>query len=277
MLVSLLPPIPREHGAWFMMYVPLLIPTIAYGPQSGGAVFLLAMAITSLFFGQSLLRLTIRRRRISLLNGVWLGVCCILCLAGFASLILVHGFRDLLVIAAIGSVLCAGYAGLWLVRTRRLDRSVWGEILAAVTLSLSAPAACVIAQGKLEASAMIIWGMCAVYFASGVLYVNMLIQAGKSRDPLQTAQKWLTGCPVLVYHSSLLIGAIALVTSISVWAVWLVCLAYAPVIIRAFWGWVTLSNVTPTLSRVGAMEAIYALWFLVFLAAAVKTVLPTIL
>ncbi len=124
---------------------------------------------------------------------------------------------------------------------------------------------------------MILWGMCGVYFASGVLYVNMLIQAGKSRDPLQPPQKWLTGCPVLVYHSFLLIGAIALIASVSVWSVWLVGLAYAPVIIRAFWGWVTLSHVTPTLSRVGAMEAIYALWFLVFLSAAVKTVLPTIL
>ncbi|MBV9852624.1 MAG: YwiC-like family protein [Armatimonadetes bacterium] len=56
------PPLPREHGAWVVLYAPLVITLVAYPPADREQALLLTPAVTGLFLGRNALGLLHRAR-----------------------------------------------------------------------------------------------------------------------------------------------------------------------------------------------------------------------
>ena len=60
---------------------------------------------------------------------------------------------------------------------RREDRTIGGETMAILGLTLTAPTAYYTASGDLDATALRIWLMCALYFTSSVFYVKLRVHS----------------------------------------------------------------------------------------------------
>lgn len=264
------PPIPHEHGAWVMLYVPLLITAAAVPPVAVVPSVLLLLAVTSAFLGQHAARLVIRRRGHEGTR-LWLGMYLTLLAASIVPLLFIYHRTALLFVGLLASVLFGLHTLLvcWPSR-KRLDRSQWGETLAVGALTLTAPAAYVVSRGTLDRTVWSIWAACVLYFSSGVFYVNMLLSAAKVRGHLDARARWATGRDLVLYHAALTVIAATAIATTRGWAVLLAALAYGPVIVRALWGWATLSNVLPPLTRVGWREVLYTLWFMGFFFATLR-------
>jgi hypothetical protein len=262
------PPIPHEHGAWVILYAPLLITLAVVPPFRLAPSLLLLLAVTGLFLSREAAGLLIRRRGRAG-TAFWLGVYLILALAGALPLFLVYHRLALLPVGALVVLLFALHARLlvWPAR-RRLDRSQWGEILAAGALALTAPAAYVVARGTLDSRAWVLWACCTLFFSSSIFFVKMLLGAGKVRGDFGWPERWRVGRDNLLYHLLLAVSVAALALLRGGESGVLAAVAYVPVLARAFKGWATLSNRLPPLKRVGAGETVYSLWFIGFIIAA---------
>lgn len=87
----------------------------------------------------------------------------------------------LLWLAAAGIALA--FAALALVHRRR-ERALPGQLLAALGLTLSAPAAWYVATGALDRVALALWGLAAAYFVGAVCHVRLLIEARAKKKML---------------------------------------------------------------------------------------------
>jgi YwiC-like protein len=87
----------------------------------------------------------------------------------------------LLWLGAAGTILAL--AALFLVGRRR-ERALPGQMLAAVGLALSAPAAWYVATGALDRVAVALWGLAAAYFVGAVCHVRLLIEARAKKKVL---------------------------------------------------------------------------------------------
>lgn len=262
------PPLPHEHGAWFMLYVPLLTILIAYQAPIDAAL-LLILSVSGAFLGQHTTILFIRDRAPKG-AGFWLliyGTSFAICGALLLSL---YQFYDLIY---IGSPAALALIYLF-VRSRfarkRIDRTFSGEILAISGLTLTAPAAAIIANGHLSQTALGIWGLYVLYFASSVLYVKMRILAVQRKSGITFKDRLTLGSGLLIYHVILLANLFTFYFTTPLTGQYLV-IGFAPIFIRSIIGWATLSNTLPNLKRIGLTESAYTLWFSGWLIAAIHT------
>jgi hypothetical protein len=261
---------PHEHGAWVILYAPLVVALAAVWPFAPWPAFLLLLAVTGAFLVRNVAGLLIRRRGERRLER-WLALYLALLTAGALPLFLIYRRFALLPVGMLAALLFALHAWLsvWPAR-RRLDRSQWGEILAVGALALTAPAAYVAARGALDGTAWCLWAACTLYFSSSIFFVKMLLAAVKVRGAFSPRERWNVGRENLVYHL-LLAGIVMLLAArIGGWSGLLAFLAYLPVIVRALVGWAALSNALPPLKRVGLAETFYSLWFSAFFLAALR-------
>lgn len=221
------PPVPREHGAWFVLFGSLIIGAAAGGRLGVEWVLVVAAALLLFLAREPLAKLWRTRgrsvaaeRRRGWLR--WLAVEVGLGLA--AGFVLVIGFQRwaLLAFAAIG-------AGLFLLHLswsiRRQDRTLGAELLGTVGLTAAAPASvAALDQGGLELW-LTVWLACILYFASGVFFVRMRI-AGAMRPAEWPRNRRLN----LIYH--LLLGgfvAADLTAGILPAGAWI---GFVPVVVR---------------------------------------------
>jgi hypothetical protein len=263
-------PIPREHGAWVILYAPLVI-AFATAPRfSLLPSLLLVVAVTGAFLARNAAAILIRKRAKEG-TALWLGIYLTLCIAGGAPLVLAYERRSLLLIAAAVAGLFGIHAALSLIPSRkRLDRSCAGELLAVAALTSTAPAAYAVSTGAIDGLAWCLWTACLLFFGSGILHVEMHLSAAKVRGEFTQRDRWRCGGASLVYHVALLIGIGLLASRMANQAGALTWLAYLPVILRGVIGWSKLTNKLPSLKRVGIMESAYALWFAALFIAAVR-------
>jgi hypothetical protein len=249
--------LPREHGAWAMLYVPFGVGVLAAwsGPVR---LLLLFLSMTFVFIARESL-LAWRRSRD-------------------------HGREDfaarrfmiayLLAAAFFGVPLLAVYKLYWLApiaiatlillavnaqqAIRREDRTVGGELIAIAGLTLTAPAAYYVSTGASGSIALWMWALCALYFASSVFYVKLRVHTINPRKLEVRRQSWRR---CAIYHSFLLAALLLLAAtgSVNLFAL----AAFSPVLVRAFW---RLANpvLQINLRRVGWFEIIYSFVFLVF-------------
>jgi hypothetical protein len=264
------PPIPHEHGAWVILYAPIVIALAAAPPPDWLSVVLLVIGITGAFLGRNVLALALRKRA-DVNDRFWLVVYTLVTAASAVPLLFTYGRWQLLDIAGLAIVLFAIHSLLLLIPSRkRLDRSQWGEILAVGALSLTAPAAYIVARGSVDAVGMCIWVACTLYFSSGIFFVKMWLNAVKHRDGFGLRERWVSGRDNVIYHV-LLIGILAMIgLHLGGRGAILSTLAYAPAVVRALVGWLLLKPKLPRLKRVGVMETVYAVWFTVLFITAIR-------
>ena len=266
-------PMPREHGAWVILYGPMLVGLAAVGTLRFAPAVLVVLAVTGAYLARHAAALLLRRRG-NAGTRFWLGAYALTLAVGAVPLIGLYRRYDLLVIGGMVGVIFGAHAVLMTWRGR-LDRSLWGELLAVSALTLTAPAAVVAENGSLDGLAWRLWAICILYFSSSIFYVKMLLSAGKARSGLDSGVRWRLSRPCVLYHL-LLAGIVG-------WISWrlggvaggLAVAGYLPVVVRALRGAAALSTKLPSLKRVGVGETLYAIWFAACLIAALRLNIPT--
>jgi len=248
--------IPKEHGAWAMLYVPFVL-GVAVAGRVNWQVLLLLLSTTAVFISRESLLVYWRARargRDAAEAGKTLLLYLALAAAFGSPLILTFELFWLIPLGLIG-------AGLLLINgrqaTRMEERATMSEIMAVGGLTMTAPAAYYAASGRWEMTASWLWLLSALYMASSVFYIKLRVYRLNPRK--QTEQRRaLRSCAF--YHSFLIVALPALILAGGLGLFALV--AFAPVILRTFWG-MFKPKTKVNLTRAGVLEIVYSLVFLV--------------
>ncbi|MDP6040838.1 MAG: YwiC-like family protein, partial [Candidatus Latescibacteria bacterium] len=202
------PPIPREHGAYFMFYMPLV--TVLIGLRVDWLLTLvLVLTVTGGFFGQYTASLMLRGRS-GAGDGWWLIIYGCVFAMGTVYL-LVYGLTDLFWIGIPFGLLMSWQLARSRFSRKRVDRTLSGEMMAIAGLALTAPAASVVGMGELTQTGIGLWGLFVLFFCSSVFYVKMRIEAVRIKAGVGWADRLRLGSGLLVYHAILLINLLTFV------------------------------------------------------------------
>ena len=259
-------PLPREHGAWFILLVPYLVGAWVGSAAVDGS-FARSMtalpAVLLLFISRPALMTLIKRRHIdgsfgedaaalALGSALAAGTA----LVFFAALFIMGGFRGLLPLGLLGGLLFGLH--LWRILARR-ERSFSGEIAGILMLTLTAPLACYLASASFDRECLLLWLLCALYFGSSVFYVKMKLKAAARKAASFTmAEKLSAGRHTLVYLSFMLIVLAAAAAASAIPPESL--LAFAPITIYMPLSVLTL-NSSANIRSEGVLQAILAVVF----------------
>ncbi len=257
--------LPKEHGAWAMLYVPFALGVLVAGRVSV-SVLLLFLATTAIFISrESLLvwwRSRNRGRRNDHAGRLLLTYVIIVALTG-VPLVLVYRLYWLLPLSAIGAALL-GLNGMQ--ATEFKDRTVASEIMAILGLTMTAPAAYYVGSTQWGPMALALWALSVAYFASSVFYIKLRVAGLHARRPVDK-QRARTQC--IGYHSTLLASLVTLALTQSLPLSGLI--AFAPVLTRTMW---SLLRPAPQLNlrRIGTAEIIYSLIFMLFTTLSFRSI-----
>jgi hypothetical protein len=253
-----------------MLAAPFLLGLLAGPRETALSASLLAGAGLAGFLGQDVARRVLRRNRppglVPWLFGYGAATAV---LGGLLLLVTSPAVRvGLLVVAGIAVALAAVI--FWAVARptgRRFDRSVLGELVAVPALTLTGPAAAVLARGGLDGGALLVWGLCIAYFGSGVLFVKMLLDAAKRTRKGRAVHTAPSTLATVGYHVLLVAALLAALATGGAAGAWLAA-AFAPVVVRTAWGLARLARPLPNMMRLGIIEATFSCWFVVAAAMA---------
>lgn len=256
-------PLPHEHGAWAMLYVPLVGVLVALEPFQLMPSLLLILSVTGAFLAQNVAILLLRGRG-EAGSPMWLGLFLAVSAGAGLPLMGLYGRWSLLGLGAVGLAFFAYHAYVSrLPSGRRLIRSERMELFTVGILAMSAPAAYITVCGALDGVAIGSWGASTLFFASSIFYIKMLLTAAKLRSKGTAEDLKAARRPVLLYHLMLAVGVLGvggvLGGEAGLWTV----LAFVPIVARALIAAVRLAPVAPSLKRIGVIECLYSGWFLV--------------
>jgi len=251
--------LPREHGAWAMLYVPFVLGTIAGSRTShfSPAIIFLLLSVTFIFIArQSLFDwLIARSRTIRDAGAVRMMFVYTSLSAVFGGLVVFAYHREVLVGIALLTAVLLGFNSWQVVRRR--DRTVISEALAIIALTLTAPASYYVCGGEWDYHAWILWSLCTLYFASSVFYVKLRVHSlNRRRDDLKS-RSWRE---CALYHTFLLFVLVALTATGSTNL--FILSAFVPVLARTLWQ-LQRPSAQINLRRIGLLETGYSIVFLV--------------
>lgn len=263
------PPIPKEHGAWAMLYAPLLIALLFAGRFEMPALLFVLVVSVAFLAHEPLATLarfhaaqTTRKEKLEQAR-TWLIVYAIIIAPACVLLLFSYRRWHLLTLGALLLVLLGLHTYL---TAKRVERQFTGEILGVLSLTLTAPAAYYVALGQFDKIAWWLWILNLLYFSSAVFYVKMRVSRSVKK-PDANLLTWQCAW----YHALLLVGI-----SLLVWRGWfslLVLIAFAPVIGRAFSA-MWLEEKRLNLKRLGLAELGYTLAFMLFLLIGLRASQP---
>lgn len=198
--------IPKEHGAWFMLYSPF-IAGIAAAKTLDWSVGLLLVAATAFFLTHAPLMTIVKlnpsqpasRRKIR--QAYW-GVC-INAMVGLSAILTAVLYEKLLLLIPLGAfAILFEMLQTYLVYTKR-ERSMLARCAGICSLTTLGPAAYYVLTRRLDEIAFLLWLVCALYFISSVFYVKMRVDsfAGKEtatrrKRPLRPLSRPVSACSV---------------------------------------------------------------------------------
>ena len=260
--------IPREHGAWGMMLVPLAtgaIVALRFG-VNGGALTLFIVAAMSLFWlrtpveawlGTSAIKTQSNTERAFVLR-VILGVGA-LAAACIITLLWNGHNHDLLLLGAVAALAFAVQAAV-----KKLGRKgrMPAQIIGAVGLTSTAAGAYYVATGKLDITALALWLANWLFAGDQIHYVQVRIRSSRAvamNEKLQQGIAFLVGQVVLI-------GAILAACRFRFFPT-AVALAFVPVLFRGTW-WFVHGREPLDVHKLGYSELRQALVFGALLCAA---------
>jgi hypothetical protein len=260
--------VPREHGAWGLLLVPLLTGALTGVPDANNAVSLLVLTILVIalfwmrtplesWFGVAPLRAQAgRERRLVIQVSVALGTLAALSLAfllrrGNHAGILWLGF-------------IAGSAFLAQMILRRMGRStrMASQLVGAAGLTVTAPAAYYVATGRLDTAAWALWLANWIFAGNQIHFVQLRIHGARAAT---FAERISRGSLFLAGHA-LMIGALIVAWRREVLS-GLALLAFVPVAVRGL-AWFFESPRPLAVRRLGWTELAHAVVFGLLLALA---------
>lgn len=257
--------LPREHGAWAMFAVPLLV-GIGAGGKWNTNLLLLALTALGFFLLRYPLMLAIKSRapgaRLDALR--WSAVYAALAAITGVWLLLATQLLPLAAIGALGFASLAIY--LWLA-ARRAEMSTAGEWIGIAGLALGAPAAYLVATRSLDTAAIVVYLLNVLFFGGTVLYVRFKVRE-QPRAVVPTTnwfERLWAGRVTILYHALVLIAVALLAASGIVPA--LVAVAFILPMCKVLGG-VATRSARVNLPRLGLIELSVTVAFaLVVLAA----------
>ncbi len=259
--------VPREHGAWGMLLIPLVVGG-AIGLLAGGRVvpvLLLTTAVLALFWlrtpaeswlGTGAVRAQTAEERRRVRNFV-------LPLAALALAPLIALFwrgknLDLILLGLIASPAFA--AQIYLQKLGRARRMA-AEVVGAMALTATAPAAYCAATGRLDANAWALWVINWLFAGDQIHFVWLRIRGMRAagwNEKLRLGWSFLAGQVVLV-------AALAVACRLHWLRGWAV-IAFAPVLFRGC-VWFAKKPKPIVIRRLGQAELLHAIVFGVLLVA----------
>lgn len=254
-----IPPIPKEHGAWALLYGSLAITLAAFG-RADWRTPLYVLAVTALFMAHEPLSRLARPNSRSVAPAKrahwrrWAGIEMALAIASGSVLVGGYGLWELPLIGLAAAILFLLH--LWLAG-RRQERQVTGELLGIAGLTAAGtPAAYYVMQESLDFTAGLLWLVNFLYFASAVFYVKMRVSPFSRKEDQQQRRRHC-----LAYHLLLLAAVAILVLAQGMH--YALGLAFMPILIRAFWGMLA-SPGRLNLKRIGYSEVAFTVLFVIF-------------
>lgn len=259
------PPLPREHGAWAMFAVPLLI-GVGVAGKFNGAVLLFALVAFGFFLLRYPLMLAIKSRapqaRAEALR--WSALYGSMTLSGGVALLALSQQGLLIPIGFLGLVSLGIYLAL---AARRAEMSLLGEWSGIAGLALSAPGVYLLATQTLQVIALELYALNLLYFGGTVFYIKFKVrEQPRAVSPTAglAARLW-AGRTTIAYHTAVLI-AIAIL-AIGGWLPAIILIAFALPFCKALNGVLT-RPARLNIPRLGWMEvAVTSVFTLVVLVA----------
>ena len=230
----------REHGAWAVLFVPMLVGA-TYARDGVWNVLLLGISALGIFMSYVPVHLILREYSGStraheknsaayFWSAVFLGI-------GIAFVIplIFNGYWYLLPIGALGMT---SFFGNYLL-TKKDGKTIASDLLAIFGLTLSAPSAYYVSTGVLEMNALILWILNVLFFGCSVFYVHMKIRVtGMKKTSWKLKEKFVVGVLNILYH--FIVIGIVLVIVLSHATPVTVILAFVPMVVHAIVGTVNL-------------------------------------
>jgi hypothetical protein len=257
------PLLPKEHGSWAMLIIPLILGTVIAPTWRWPVIILWVAAFGFFLLRYPLVLLVKTRRRPTADRGrLWRWAAFYLGLTGLSGgwLVLVEELWWLAVMAVAGALLLTLH--LWLV-ARRQEMSLSGELAGVAGLALGAPMAYYTASGLLDNTAAALWLINMLYFGGTVFYIKLKVrQQPRLPAPDRAAERLLKAKACLTYQTFALTLIVALV--LLQWAPLLTPLAFVPVTIKMVVGaWRWQDKKSLSLVRLGMIEIFHATAFAV--------------
>lgn len=253
--------IPREHGAWGMLLVPLATGAIvaARSQVNTAALTLFAVAALSLFWLRTPLESFLgtsaikaqpgKERNFALQAAIGIGL---LALTTVAALLRNGQRNGLLVIAAVA---VAAFATQALLKKLGRKGRMPAQVIGAVGLTSTAAAAYYVATGRFDQVALGLWLANLLFAGDQIHFVQLRIRASRAAT---MGERLLRGFPFF-FGQFVMIGAIVAACRVNLFpaALWL---AFVPVLLRGMW-WFARERRPLDVHRLGFTELAHALVF----------------
>jgi YwiC-like protein len=263
------PIVPKEHGAWAVLYGSLLV-GLGVAGHFTLPVLLFLLGVTACAFANGPLALLVRpaggpgqvaRRRQALF---WILIYGAVAVATLVPLVTVFRMTFLLPfgMGAVFFVVVRAYQ-----LRERDDRTLGGALTGMAGITLAAPAAHAVAVGAAQPAGAMLWGLCFLFFWSGIFYVRMRVQGMLVVRQGGPARSNPARLPCILYHALLLVA----MPLLALWEVvpWAVLVAFAPAIWRAGVG-LRHHEARLELRRLGWSEVVLTSTFILLLIGAFR-------
>jgi hypothetical protein len=259
------PVIPKEHGAWAVFFVPLLI-----GAQLGGGFdwFALLSTLSSLGIflsylpAQTVLREAFDRtqdREKLIAARQWTAI---YFTAGVILSLPVLVIRERWLLLPIGfASMCCFLVSFFL--TKRQPKAISSDLVSVLGVTLTGPSTYYVVSGQLDRTAFVVWLLNILFFGSCVFYVHMRIRAlAAKKVQWNFRDRFTCGRLNLMFHVVMIAVLMLLVFERLTPSP--VLLAFAPITIHAVWGTVKLAD-DPDFRKLGLTLLGHSAVFMMFL------------
>jgi 4-hydroxybenzoate polyprenyltransferase len=225
--------VPREHGAWGLLLVPMVtVAGVAFRESVNAFPFVLLLtAALALFWlrtplesllGISAIRAETKEER----SSVTFVVAYLALLAALTLAMLLWGGRNLL-LWPMGAAVGVAFAGQALLRKMGRRTRMLSEVVGTIGLAASAPAMYYVVTGKFGTTAWMLWLANLLFAGNQIHYVQIRIHSAKlvgARAKLARAWTFAVGQVVMM--------AVLIFTWLMGWMSWVALLAFAPLLLR---------------------------------------------
>ena len=263
------PPMPREHGAWVMLLVPLLLGNmlaLSWNPRGLWVVF----AALCVFLARQPITMLCKTRNFrnrEKMRAWWRDWLIIYFSGAFVAgswLLLKHQLWWLSVFA-LPLVLFLVLDILWVLR--RESMTVKAEVVGVLGLSLGAPISNYVVSGQLSLQSFVVGVLCALYFIGSIFYIKLKVRKQpKAACPERLSERLVFGKENVLYHLGVFFFLVlCFPMELSGW----VLAAFLPVTLKAIWGAISWQEKrTLNLMKFGILECFHAIAFGVLLLVA---------
>jgi len=261
--------IPREHGAWGLLLIPLFT-GIAAGVASNGQVlplilffvcalclFWLRTPVESLLGSTPIVARTPQERRTAWLASVGLSVLSIACLA-----LLFWGGRNLKLML-FGAIAATAFVVQTVLRKMGRETRMASQLVGAIGLTATAPAACYLGSGHVDVRGLTLWAANWLFAWNQIHFVQTRIHTARA---MSTGEKWIRGKNFLIAEALLLLGL--MICALRHMIPWLVAVAFLPTLARGVAWFVIPTSGSLDVKKLGWSEMKQGVVFGVLLAIA---------